>query len=300
MPSSPAEAGLASDSIARGLERVAEQAGAVLRSPGADQVHDLRVAIRRLTRALTAFRSGLPRAAAKEIRRELKELRNAAGEVRDYDVALKILARCRLDGVAPLRAKLSAERSKAARALAGELRRWKSGGGASHWAEQLVPAAPQPDIFGDLEEKMRKFLAHGEAAAAAQASSRQLHRLRIEGKKLRYTIELIEPAMPAAAGEWLEKLKAIQSSLGDVHDARMARDQAKRSGAAPGIAGWLKKRERERVREFRASWAEAFPAAQRRRLLAASHPVRPKPVARGAAGTTPRGAASPAPVGRTA
>jgi CHAD domain-containing protein len=287
MQSSPAEAGFVSDSIARGLERLAEQAGAVLRSQGADRVHDLRVAVRRFTQALAAFRDGLPRAAAKEIRRELKDLMNAAGEVRDYDIALKILAKCRLDGVAPLRAKLSAERNKAARALAGELRRWKSGGAASHWAEQLVPAAPQPDIFGDLEENMRKFLAHGKAAAAAKASSRQLHRLRIEGKKLRYTIELLEPAMPAAAGEWLEKLKAIQTSLGDVHDARMARDQAKRFGAAPGIAGWLKKRQRKRAREFRDSWAEAFPAAQRRRLLAASHPIRPKPMARSAAGPVP-------------
>ncbi len=287
MQSSPAEAGFVSDAIARSLERLQEEAGAALRAQGAERVHDLRVAVRRFTQALAAFRDVLPRAETKQIRRELKSLMDAAGEVRDFDIALKILSKCPLDGVAVLRAKLSAERSKSARALGDALRRWKSGGGASRWAEQLMPAAPQAGIPGNIEKKMRKFLEHGEAAAAAKASARQLHRLRIEGKKLRYTIELLAPAMPASAGEWLEKLKAVQTALGDAQDARMTRDHAKRFGAAPEIVDWLKKRQRKRARQFRDVWAETFPAKQHPRLLAASEPVSPRPMARSTAGPVP-------------
>jgi CHAD domain-containing protein len=260
------------------------QAAAAARSQGADRVHDLRVAVRRFTQVLVAYRDALPRAAVKRIRRELKELMERAGVVRDFDIALRILRRCRLEGAAPLCRKLAAERTKSSRALAAALSGWKAAGSAALWGPQLAPVSPHGPISDDLEARARKFLAHGGAAAAGKASFRQLHRFRIEGKKLRYTIELLEPDLGAAGGEWLEKLKTMQTALGDVNDARMVRSHVKRFDAAPPVENWLKKRQRKKAREFAALWPQTFPEPQHPQLLAALHPPRRKPMARSAAG----------------
>lgn len=74
------------DRAAELLEALIREARAAARSPSADAVHDLRVAIRRFTAAL-AMRK-MPRAERKEIRSGLKQVMQSAGNVRDYDIAL--------------------------------------------------------------------------------------------------------------------------------------------------------------------------------------------------------------------
>src|SRR6516165_2489416 len=57
-----------------------------------EHVHQLRVATRRARAALDIFADCLPPKAYKRVRRELRDLRRAAGEARDWDVFLLALA----------------------------------------------------------------------------------------------------------------------------------------------------------------------------------------------------------------
>lgn len=45
-----------------------------------------------------------------------------------------------------------------------------------------------------------------------------MHVLRIQVKRLRYTLEILEPAFPEPLADWLQRLKVLQTILGQHHD----------------------------------------------------------------------------------
>jgi len=51
-----------------------------------------------------------------------------------------------------------------------------------------------------------------------QEVAEAMHRMRIQVKKLRYTLEILGPAFPPSLEDWLLRLKAIQTALGEHHD----------------------------------------------------------------------------------
>src|SRR5690242_19716355 len=57
-----------------------------------ENVHQLRVATRRTAAALRMFAMCLPQKRAKTARKQLRRLRRAAGDARDWDVFLEMLA----------------------------------------------------------------------------------------------------------------------------------------------------------------------------------------------------------------
>jgi CHAD domain-containing protein len=275
-------ASFASASIARQLERLAYQVGVTSHSPGTENIHDLRVAVRRFVQAMMTFREGLPGREVKRIRRKLKLMMDHAGAVRDRDVTLRILAKCPVPGAEAVRERLAEERKAELPALAAAMRRWSARRSSSKWRTALLPVNGHIVSPGrQLTKLTRKFLVHGEEAAQPKTSADALHAFRIEGKKLRYTLELLSPVSGAAAQEWLEKLKPLQSALGDVHDAEMARAIADRLDATSEVASWLKKRQRKKTRDFRRQWAENFgDSAENRRLVAGLRHTPRKPMGR--------------------
>jgi CHAD domain-containing protein len=107
------------------------------RGAGADEIHDLRVAIRRLSRCLRSFSQFYPGRWWKRARAQLSELLHMAGAVRDRDIALELLAQAGISGRAAIVAKLKAERIKASHELALEIRRWHDRGFTGKWRGQL-------------------------------------------------------------------------------------------------------------------------------------------------------------------
>src|SRR5262249_30985804 len=81
----------AADQTVRLLDRLAFQLAATRQAYGPEAVHDLRVAIRRFSQALAVFKASFRRKNLKKIRKSLKPLMTAAGEVRDCDIALKFI-----------------------------------------------------------------------------------------------------------------------------------------------------------------------------------------------------------------
>lgn len=119
------------------LRRFAFQVNRAARAGDADSIHDLRVAIRRLSRCLRVFSRFYPDGSWKKIRQELAELLDRAGAVRDRDIALELLAASGIPPSAAIITRLQEERRKAGQVLLLEIRRWRGRGFSRKWRIRL-------------------------------------------------------------------------------------------------------------------------------------------------------------------
>lgn len=109
---------------------------------------------------------------------------------------------------------------------------------------------------------MQRVISVRFAEVLAQAGSLRgdraeaLHALRIACKRLRYSIELFEDALPklAAAGA---RLRQLQDELGNVHDCDVLTELAQRKEATHVIHRLRRDRERHTLRAH-ALWIDAF------------------------------------------
>jgi len=113
------------------LRRLAYQLNHAAHHSDADSIHDVRVAIRRLSRCLRVFAPFFPGDSWKKIRRRL----------RDRDIALQLLAEAGIPPRAGVATRLAAERRKASRELLFEIRRWKSRNFSRKWRSRLELSA---------------------------------------------------------------------------------------------------------------------------------------------------------------
>jgi CHAD domain-containing protein len=200
---------------------------------GADDesVHDMRVATRRLRAALQVFRSlgGLGK-----LEREVKRLQDALGGVRDLHVQAAWLDGAArevekdgpgaLAGLHPLRkARLAGLEEQEAR-LHAELERW---------VERTVPRLLRTldgldgkhrfggrRVRAPLRKRLRRVEKRMEAYADAPDAT-SAHEVRKELKKLRYEMEIFQPAFRRTMDALLEVLVPLQDALGGLHDADM-------------------------------------------------------------------------------
>jgi CHAD domain-containing protein len=119
------------------LRRLAFQINRAARNGDPDAVHDLRVAIRRLSRCLQVFAQFYPGHSWKRMRRRLSDLMDACGKVRDLDIAIDLLDKAGIPRDSSVIGKLEEERLKAERELVEELRRWKGSAVSRQWSMQL-------------------------------------------------------------------------------------------------------------------------------------------------------------------
>jgi CHAD domain-containing protein len=202
-----------------------------------EEVHDMRVATRRLRAAMSTFRDALP-VRVQALRRELKWIADALGNVRDLDVQIEQVGEWARElpeeergALAPITAVLErrrvARRKEMLRALdsrrcarlvastTGLLQR----GPLRRSAASRAPAAiAGPDLVRWRRGKMKK----AGAALNPDSPAEDLHRLRIRGKRLRYTLEFLTPVYPKDAPRLAKRLSKMQDVLGLHQDARVA------------------------------------------------------------------------------
>jgi CHAD domain-containing protein len=122
------------------LRRLAAQVDRAAASD-ADSIHDLRVAIRRLSRCLLVFSAFYPGRSWKTLRQRLRVLMDAAGAVRDYDIAVELLGQAGVTPGVALVKSLAAGRLQAGEVLALELHRWRGADCLRKWRGRLeLPA----------------------------------------------------------------------------------------------------------------------------------------------------------------
>ena len=119
------------------LRGLASQVNRAARTGDAEAIHDLRVAIRRLSRCLRVFARFYPARSWRPMRRRLSELMDACGGVRDRDIAIELLEKAGVPPASPLVRRLDQERRAADEELRRELRRWKKDGFSRRWSVRL-------------------------------------------------------------------------------------------------------------------------------------------------------------------
>jgi CHAD domain-containing protein len=119
------------------LRRLAFRVSRAAKSQDPESIHDLRTAIRRLSRCLRVFSQFYPGKSWKKIRDRLRGLMHSAGAVRDLDIAMDLVREAGVEAQSPLLARLRDERLDASRQLLYEIRLWKNRGFSKKWRTNL-------------------------------------------------------------------------------------------------------------------------------------------------------------------
>jgi CHAD domain-containing protein len=282
----------AAGSATRLLERLAYRVNAAAHAHDERAVHELRVAIRRFGQSLAVFKRTFAARDIKKMRRRLKELMDLSDGVRDYDVGIELVKKSELSGAPAMEERFRERRKESVRVLTPALRQWTARRTTAKWRAGLSPnGAGQLPLAETARERLpriaKKFLRDGDQASSAK----ELHRARIEAKKLRYTMEILDPAFGEQFRPAIERMKTVQSALGKINDAHAVRLLVRDAGGDAEIEDWLKKRQKKHTREFRNEWP-AFAQELKESVRAFHHPAR-RPAARttSAAPKTAAGAA---------
>jgi len=230
-----------------------------------DDVHKLRTSVRRVE-------VRLGRCPAK-IAKPLRSLRKKAGKVRDIDVHLELLNSALFTGPAA--------------SVREDLRRILNSKRARHQDSLLKLTADAAPLVGSRLPKVVKHAPaetpNARAAQLATAEARRqflqwtekipeagepLHRLRIDTKKLRYSLEPLSAFADAA--EMAARLKQVQDSIGSWHDWATLLDLAGRELGSASSESAFAALEARTTREFR----KARRTAERvREWMASAKPV---------------------------
>ncbi len=210
-----------------------------------EDVHDMRVAIRRMRSALRLLSDYYKPKVIRAYNRKLRRVARALGAVRDLDVMIEAFTNYAMppEGEMPPEAKrviaaMDKERDLARMELnhaldRGEYRRFVSdfsqfltteGAGAKLHNDDLAPSQVRhilPTLIYAHIGAVRAFDAVI-ADAIEQNDQVTLHNLRIEFKRLRYAVSMFEDMLGASAGSFIAELKKIQDHLGELQDSYTA------------------------------------------------------------------------------
>jgi CHAD domain-containing protein len=203
-----------------------------------EQVHQTRVSTRRAMTTLSIFEHLVSRKEAKWFRRNLKRVRKAANDARDYDVLAKRLSE-RLEGgnddpageqlVAWIRDQRR-EAQKPIRKIAARLDKKRYKRRAKRLVKRLKQRTKRADAgtFGELahlrmQELVDDFFAFEQPRLRDVET---LHRFRVCGKHLRYAMEVFAGAFRRGFREELyPQVEALQDQLGRINDHAVARER---------------------------------------------------------------------------
>lgn len=244
-----------------------------------EELHRMRVAVRRLRAILRAARPMFEAEPLEALRAELAWLGEALGMRRDLDVMRDYL-RDELATLEPV------ERRAGQRLL----RRLEE---AREEARLQLLKTLDDDRYFALLDRLEAFIAHPPVTSAEVAlpdlaarefkklrktvealpetpGDADLHQVRIKGKRARYAAELAGPVVGRPAQRFVDKAKKLQDILGEHQDSVVAEGRLRelfdgvRGRSASFVAGRLVERQRARRLAARAEFASYWPKVERR------------------------------------
>ncbi len=277
--------------LRRFFDKLLAREDAVIKGEDIEDVHQMRVATRRLRASLQVVSGVYDPELIRRYRRGLRRIAESLGAVRDGDVFLEHVTdyhaalpeadRARLDRLIEA---VSAERAQAREQLLADLQSKRYHKLKRDFAAFLTtPAAgtldsPEPGIA----ERVRDFagsaiwrryeLWRAYEVVLPNAESETLHQARIAGKRFRYTLEFFADALGPHVEQALAPLVALQENLGTLQDGVTARAHIAALGLAddPGTQEYLASREQDRaalLAELPRLWEKVASATYRRRLF---------------------------------
>jgi CHAD domain-containing protein len=199
-----------------------------------------------------------------------------SGDVRDCDIALSLLRNPWAKESSALRERIAERRASSRRMLAAELKEWMET--AAAWRTSLGSTKPLDTTR--LPKMADDFLRRGARVAVKRPDLARLHKFRIQTKRLRYSIEIMQPLLGEGAGAWSEPIQAVQKVLGQINDCRILLELDRELGGGKGVDGALHKRIDKKIREFRRIWRDQFSGIAAKEWLQALEPPPRKPMAR--------------------
>jgi CHAD domain-containing protein len=248
-----------------------------------EDVHQARVATRRLRSDLRTFRDLVDASWAGPLRDELKWLGSALGEVRDAEVlrdrlrsrasrlpdAEQFEADALVDG-------LEATRAEARDALLGSMREPRyvelldSVVDAAHDPRVVdeVASSPARELLAPVLERPWKHLETAIDHLDSDPSDEALHAARIRAKRVRYAAEAVAPVFGKTARRFAETAADLQDVLGEHQDAVVAGAWLREARATEHafVAGELAGFETQAAGEARGEWPAAWKALSRKKL----------------------------------
>lgn len=195
-------------------------------------VHQSRVASRRLREAVPVLTTGLKGTKAKKARGKIRRLTRALGTVRELDVSLQILDELVARNTLPrqaledVRLHVTAARDGRRDVMlkrVGQVNLDKLDRRLAGVADVIdrTPSEAWRDALGSRLVKRSKALGAAIAAAGHVYAADHLHRVRIAAKKLRYALEIAADTGIKAADPLVRAVKRAQETLGRLHDLQV-------------------------------------------------------------------------------
>ncbi|MDR5816075.1 CHAD domain-containing protein [Caballeronia sp. LZ033] len=230
-------------------------------STDAEELHKLRVALRRLRTLLWAYRPILKKDFDDQQRALLKYLASAAGNTRDWDILIELVDK---KSSAPLLDAFREQRS----ATAAKSRDTLSHAKLKQMLHESLSEANRELNTAAQRTPLTQFARKRVTAAEKQLSKRirsaakakgkdyaQLHDVRKAGKKVRYLVEFFEPLLGGKQRKTLKGLKRMQKRFGALNDVVASRalleqhlDALPDGAAAQKALRSLKKEQKRRMK----------------------------------------------------
>jgi CHAD domain-containing protein len=213
-----------------------------------EELHDMRVATRRMRAALCVFGGHVDMEAYRPFRKAMRETGRELGAVRDLDVFM-IKTQAYVDSLAPesrtgldlLAAAWQAERDRARAELlvyldSGRYQQFKAKfeaflrtPGAAAPRTRTVDGGPAPVRVGDvlpgvLFDRLALVKAYDGPISEVDAPLEVFHELRITAKAMRYTLEFFSEVLGPDVKRLVDRIKDVQDHLGDLQDAVVTSD----------------------------------------------------------------------------
>lgn len=220
-----------------------------------EELHKLRVAVRRLRALLRAARPLIDDERAATIRGELGELGGKLGPARDLDVFLAYLRNeaASLDGDAPVFDSVLDDVDRDRRAAYAAARETLASPDHARLIEELEAFCANVVIRdGSLKGVVARELRRFRKAAKRVETDEELHAARVHAKRVRYAAEA------AGKRKLVERMKRLQDAGGEHQDAVVAEERL-RALARPETAlvvGRLVERQEGRRQRARKAWAK--------------------------------------------
>jgi triphosphatase len=205
-----------------------------------EELHDMRVATRRLRAALKLYSDFLPKR-AERYERDLRWVAGALGEVRDLDVHLEGLSEEASRNGEVLEEVVSLLRERRNEARRGMLEALDSNryerliasfSATLRRGRSPTPTSPilevAPNLIRDRYKKVRKSANR----LSEDSPPEHYHDLRKKGKRLRYALEPLQEIYGKQAQKMVKLLKKIQDDLGDHQDFIVASGLMEELGVA--------------------------------------------------------------------
>ncbi|SFI77401.1 CHAD domain-containing protein [Planctomicrobium piriforme] len=248
-------------------------------------VHQLRVWTRRATAALRLYAEFLPEKDVAWLKKRLKRIRHAANDARDCDVLIEHLSGRRSSAHAEhwlqhVAAEREAAQHKIVEVYNDLIPNRKLKKRVDSLLKKLATPAqeskPETALFGLWSrQQLRPFVDDFFAAVPTDFNDESaLHQFRIQGKHLRYAMELLVAAFPASFRTRLyPTIESLQDRLGKINDIRglKARLQKKIEHAPDADSAAVSRqqlakyeaRQQQNLKSFQAWWTPKRAASLR-------------------------------------